>query len=631
MSILLATWLSCAAAADLWVAPPTDRLFAVTLPPVSAERSVRLYAARGEFESFQVGIRAGADGIEAVRAVPPDRRWDPHVYSVEPVESGPPSPRAMGRASAWPDKLSTFASFAIPPNETAGLWITLRVPRDAKPGIYSTELGIELDKRHHPVRITIEVFGFTLPEVPSLRTRFWLDRKSIQDTLAIAPTSMTDWSPIYDFLARYPISYAVWDGGPLVWIDSAGAITTALEIHLDYAARRMNTVELSPGPLGATAAPFDAALGALATATLPNFTSGRSTYSVAATPDRNTWAPAKDQLAQLAKRLSGVTRLFEGPVHPDFEDSTDIYAAPFAEWRPEIIYALRNAASLRTTIEYPGTQAAASTEATPALEAYDGSPYTAWSPATTDRNPALNLTFPDLVLLESLKLVYPPNSSVPNVQLRTTGDGERFSRATVSWRERDGVSEGTLRVAKNVRGIRLEFPRDVAFALAEVIFGEREWLHRDGPIRPWLRLVDDEFPSFEIDAAPLEYRLAPWVCWQMGLDGFAAGYLNAWPPFGAANPEAWTRARSLVYSGSLGPAPSVALELVRDGVEDYEYLVALEGLLSASPNADPAYQALLRPLAFAPDDSAQYVASLAQEIWDRHKQMGRAIDALGDE
>lgn len=631
MPILLATWLSCAVAADVWIAPPTDRLFTITQPPSPADQSIRLYAARGEYESFQVGIHSGTNGIAAVSVTASDRRWDPHVYHVDLVESGPPSPRAMGRASAWPDKLSTFTPFAVAANETACLRVTLHVPRDTKPGVYSTELGVELDKRYHPVPITVEVFGFTLPEVPSLRTRFWLDRKSIQDTLEIAPTSMIDWSPIYDFLGRYPISYAVWDGGPLVWIDSAGAITTALELHLDYATRRMNTVEVSPGPLGAASAPFDAALGGLAAATLPESTSGRQTYSVTATLDRSTWGPAQNRLAQLAKRLPGVMRLLEGPVHPDFEDSTDIWAAPFGEWRPEIIYTLRNGASLRATVEYPGTQAAASTEETPVLEAYDGSPYTAWSPASGDRNPALNLAFPKPLLLESLKLVYSPESEIPNVQLRTTADGEHFSRATVSWRESDYVSEGTLRVAKTVRGIRLEFPRDTSFALAEVVFGEREWVRRDNAIRPWLRLAEGQFPSLDIDAAPLEYRLAPWVCWQMGLDGIAAGYLNVWPPPGTGAGEAWTRTRSLVYSGSLGLAPSVALELLRDGIEDYEYLAALERLVSGSPNADPAYRALLRPLALAPEAPAEYVASLAQEIWDRHRQMGRAIDALGDE
>src|SRR5690606_38233689 len=89
------------------------------------------------------------------------------------------------------------------------------------------------------------------------------------------------------------------------------------------------------------------------------------------------------------------------------------------------------------------------------------------------------------------------------------------------------------------------------------------------------------FPSFAPDAIAVEARLFPWVSWAWGVRGMADAPLSAWPAQ-LTLPDAerievfnWPGAAPpLLYPAATGWQPSLRLERLRDGIEDYEYLTA---------------------------------------------------------
>lgn len=88
-------------------------------------------------------------------------------------------------------------------------------------------------------------------------------------------------------------------------------------------------------------------------------------------------------------------------------------------------------------------------------------------------------------------------------------------------------------------------------------------------------------PFWEIDFAPLQYRAPFWTSWHYGVKGFLYWSSIYW----AKDQDPWTRPHfrdqywgegMLLYPGEKvglkGPAPSIRLKLIREALEDFEYM-----------------------------------------------------------
>ena len=124
--------------------------------------------------------------------------------------------------------------------------------------------------------------------------------------------------------------------------------------------------------------------------------------------------------------------------------------------------------------------------------------------------------------------------------------------------------------------------------------GKELWLYTSSPTPP--------YPSLVIDAPAMEPRILAWMAWKSGAQGLLYWCVNFW----SADP--WTSTTNyasdqngngaLYYPVIDGPVPSMRLEVLRDGIEDYEYLYLLRelvGRVRAMPAAmsDGATQQML--------------------------------------
>jgi hypothetical protein len=153
-------------------------------------------------------------------------------------------------------------------------------------------------------------------------------------------------------------------------------------------------------------------------------------------------------------------------------------------------------------------------------------------------------------------------------------------------------------------------------------------------------------PNYFIDASPMDPVMVPWITWRYGMQGILYWDLK----FRSQTPDPWLNPvtylsgflcsngnilngeGSLIYPGSrvrrytgqkdvAGPVSSIRFELLREGIEDYEYLWLLKSL-GDQPFADDAAKTLVvdvRAFSRNPED----LAALRHKMANRIEQLTR--------
>ncbi|MCC6820468.1 MAG: DUF4091 domain-containing protein [Verrucomicrobia subdivision 3 bacterium] len=115
--------------------------------------------------------------------------------------------------------------------------------------------------------------------------------------------------------------------------------------------------------------------------------------------------------------------------------------------------------------------------------------------------------------------------------------------------------------------------------LGEIAKGRETWWYvNQTPPRP--------YANFFIDFAAMEHRILFWQSWVLGIKGmhyWAANYTeqgeNPW--FDQLDVTPCNGDGCLIYPSPKGPVSSIRLATIRDGIEDYDYLVLFANLLEA--------------------------------------------------
>ncbi|MBN1262555.1 MAG: DUF4091 domain-containing protein [Anaerolineae bacterium] len=160
-----------AGAGDLaiWTAPTVEKILRSQAAPVH-EAPLRIAAARGEFEPFQLVVRSPSARSLAVAAGPFTKGGDtlpaPTLHRVDYVEVTTAGDH-FDRFGPWPDPLwplDNGDTAAFPAGQNQPLWFTLQVPWDAAPGIYRG--AVTIGTATAPVEV--EVWDFALPRAMHL-------------------------------------------------------------------------------------------------------------------------------------------------------------------------------------------------------------------------------------------------------------------------------------------------------------------------------------------------------------------------------------------------------------------------------------------------------------------------------
>ena len=203
---LAATGQAAEARIQLTALPATMR--ATPTGPLAGTSAVEIAGARGETESFQVVVTGVDEKLEGVTASldPLRQAGGPslpetslELFRVAWVPVRHSSPRATVAPGLIADALIPFkdpytgdpvreprwsdakpdgprfgaTGFALWPEHHQALWVDVRIPRDATPGVYESALRVTAKNASAvkiPVRLT--VWNFTLPEGPTHENHF---------------------------------------------------------------------------------------------------------------------------------------------------------------------------------------------------------------------------------------------------------------------------------------------------------------------------------------------------------------------------------------------------------------------------------------------------------------------------
>ncbi|MCM8812069.1 MAG: DUF6067 family protein [Candidatus Omnitrophica bacterium] len=160
--------------------------------------------------------------------------------------------------------------------------------------------------------------------------------------------------------------------------------------------------------------------------------------------------------------------------------------------------------------------------------------------------------------------------------------------------------------------------------------GKEVWIYASSPSHP--------YPTPVIDYPAMAARILPWICWKTGATGLLYWCVNFWEGDPARNPASFARDQNgngfLFYPGEDGPVPSIRLEAIRDGIEDYEYLVRLQETLEAvkrKGRSNPAFENEAKTLLAIDPDLLESPRSYSKdpELLMKHRQeMAELIEKL---
>ncbi len=192
---------------QVWVTTGLERI--QQNQDVGLESDIKLFAARGEYESFQIGVKAPQGGLTNVNVSVTDlsgtnngvisksnftlyRQHYIAVNNSSPQEEGSPNP-PLG-TGLYPDALIPFVHpetklelkgseydavpFKLDAGKNQPIWVDVFIPRNAQPGEYNGTYTVSSDQGKFTGDIFLKVWNFQLPLKPSLKSSFlvWEER-----------------------------------------------------------------------------------------------------------------------------------------------------------------------------------------------------------------------------------------------------------------------------------------------------------------------------------------------------------------------------------------------------------------------------------------------------------------------
>ena len=174
-------------ACTLWWCEGTYKVSRTRPLPQRTANAVELFAARNEYESFQLVLRPAAKltglRVNAMDLKAADNTLGAKNVSVNRVGyvkvSRPTDP--TGVRGWWPDPLPPLdGGEAFEAGANHPLWITVYVPADQPPGEYTGKLELSAEGWQASVPLRLAVWNLALPKEPHLQTGFGFDVNEVR-------------------------------------------------------------------------------------------------------------------------------------------------------------------------------------------------------------------------------------------------------------------------------------------------------------------------------------------------------------------------------------------------------------------------------------------------------------------
>jgi hypothetical protein len=213
-----------------WTTPPSERVFKDSPVPTASGTEVKVYAARNEFEPFQVVVKPTASGNVTVSIGSFGAGITSEVYQVKYATVSQKSD-SLGRTGPYPDPLwplQNGATVALTAGQNTAFWFSLSVDGGVAAQDYTTQVTI--GGTAIPVRL--HVFNFAIPDQLHVGSQMNFSYQAILAKYGVTGTGNEYWSYVekikqYFIDHRLTPSSILWSGG----LTGGG---TFAEPYIDY-------------------------------------------------------------------------------------------------------------------------------------------------------------------------------------------------------------------------------------------------------------------------------------------------------------------------------------------------------------------------------------------------------------
>ena len=220
---------------DFWTAPPSEKVFKDLPVPGAVGDEVKVYIAQNEFEPFQVVVRPSTSGSVVVGFSGFGSGISTEMYQVRYVDLTQTTDY-LGRMGLNPDPLWPLddgATVEVTANENTAFWFNVSAPVGTPPGDYLADVTI--DGVNIPVRL--HVFNFAIPEDVHVKSQMNFSYQTILTRYGVSGVGADYWLYL-DKIKQYLIDHrltpksVLWPGGlttsgaaPLIDYDCSGTFS----------------------------------------------------------------------------------------------------------------------------------------------------------------------------------------------------------------------------------------------------------------------------------------------------------------------------------------------------------------------------------------------------------------------
>lgn len=201
---------------SLWTDYPSESVFKDDPVPIDTYSGIDVYLAKNEFEPFQLVLRPNQAEAVTVSTINVPDGMEVEMHRLEYVYLNQ-NTDSLGRTGWYPDPLYPVemnTPLSINGNENTSLWMTVKTAKNIASGDY--DFNLQINDITVPVRV--HVFNFAIPDTLHVKSQINVSTKRILDKYGVTGTSENYWKYVEGFKQfmidhRLTPKSALWSGG----------------------------------------------------------------------------------------------------------------------------------------------------------------------------------------------------------------------------------------------------------------------------------------------------------------------------------------------------------------------------------------------------------------------------------
>lgn len=218
------------AAYTFWTTTPGQRVFKDDPVPGGNGSSIKVYAARNEFEPFLLTVRPRNSGNLTVHMGNFGAGITTELFQVQYVNIATATDN-LGRTGPYPDPLEPLengATVGLTANENTALWINVRVEAGVASGDYPADITVG----GIAIPVVLHVFNFDIPAELHVKSQMNFSENTILNRYSVSGTGDAYWMYV-DNMKQFFIDHRLTPKGVL-WPGGITGGGTFMEPFIDY-------------------------------------------------------------------------------------------------------------------------------------------------------------------------------------------------------------------------------------------------------------------------------------------------------------------------------------------------------------------------------------------------------------